>query len=138
MILPCLLWLFDFTGGWGGMPPNNSPTFVVTHRPQPADWPPRPDAPFMFVGGLETAMKLAKETAGDGDVGVTGADIAQQCLNAGLLDEVRIDLVPVLLGAGIRYFDHLDASVVLEDPKVAGGKRVAHLRYRVRRRQSPG
>jgi dihydrofolate reductase len=123
--------LFDFTKGWGGRPPNNSPTFVVTHRPPPADWPPVPDAPFTFVGDLETAMKLAREAAGDGDVGVAGANIAQQCLNAGYLDEVRVDLVPVLLGAGIRYFDNLDASVELDDPQVVQGTRVTHLRYRV-------
>ncbi|MBB5789516.1 dihydrofolate reductase family protein [Jiangella mangrovi] len=126
--------LFDFAHGWGGRPPNDAPTFVVTHRPPPADWPPIPDAPFTFVGDLETAMRLAREVAGDdGDIGVAGPNLAQQCLNAGWLDEVRIDLVPVLLGDGIRYFDNLDSQVVLEDPEVVQGSRVTHLRYRVRR-----
>ncbi|MEU4691576.1 dihydrofolate reductase family protein [Actinoplanes sp. NPDC023714] len=65
-------------------------------------------APFTFVhDGVESAVRQA-EAAGNGDVSVSGPDIAQQCLNAGLLDEVRIDLVPVLLGEGIRYFDHID------------------------------
>ncbi|MQA78721.1 MAG: hypothetical protein GEV10_09625 [Streptosporangiales bacterium] len=126
--------LFDFTKGWGGNPPNGAPTFVVTHRPPPEDWPPRPDAPFTFVpDGLESALDQAKATADGHDVGVAGADLAQQCLNAGLLDEVRIDLVPVLLGKGIRYFDNLDAGVMLEDPTVVEGTRVTHLRYRVRK-----
>ncbi|MQA11438.1 MAG: hypothetical protein GEU98_23375 [Pseudonocardiaceae bacterium] len=129
--------LFDFTSGWGGSPPNDSPTFVLTHRPPPADWPPRPDAPFTFVNDLESAMTQAKEAAGDGDIGVAGPNVAQQCLNAGLLDEVRIDLVPVLLGSGIRYFDHLDEEVGFEDPIVVEGNRVTHLRYRVKKGQCP-
>lgn len=124
--------IFDHTHGWGGNPPNGVPTFVVTHRPPPEDWPPRPDAPFTFVDGLESALEQAKAVAGDHDVGVAGADIAQQCLNAGLLDELRIDLVPVLLGQGIRYLDNLDdAGVKLEGPRVVEGVGVTHLRYQV-------
>lgn len=126
--------LFDHTNGWGGNPPMGSPTFVVTHRPPPADWPPHPDAPFTFVtDGLDSAMERAEAAANGGDVGVAGADIAQQCLREGLLDEVRVDLVPVLLGTGIRYFDHLDPTIMLDDPQVVEGVRVTHLRYRVRR-----
>lgn len=124
--------LFDFTRGWGGRPPNASPTFVVTHRPPPPDWPPLPDAPFTFVDSLDAAMAGARAVAGDGDIGVAGADLAQQCLAAGLLDEVRVDLVPVLLGRGIRYFGALPDTVLLDDPQVVEGTRVTHLRYRVR------
>lgn len=126
--------LFDYTHGWGGNPPMGSPTFVVTHRPPPEDWPPHPDAPFTFVtDGLESAMEQAKAAANGGDVGVAGANLAQQCLRAGLLDEVRIDLIPVILGQGIRYFDNLDENIELEDPQVVQGNRVTHLRYRVKR-----
>jgi dihydrofolate reductase len=129
--------LFDYTQGWGGTPPLGVPTFVVTHRPPPADWPPVPDAPYTFVtDGLESALDQAKAVAGDGKVSVAGADIAQQCLNAGLLDMVHVALVPVLLGEGVRYFDHLTAGAPVElgDPEVVEGDRVTHLTYRVRRR----
>ena len=91
------------------------------------------DAPFTFVtDGLESAVAQAKAVAGDKTVGVAGPTIAQQCINAGLLDEVHIELVPVLLGQGIRFFDHLQRPVVFEDPTVIEGRRVIHLVYRVR------
>jgi dihydrofolate reductase len=124
--------LFDHTRGWGGAPPMGVPTFVVTHRPPPEDWPPRPDAPFTFVtDGLESAVEQAKAAAGSGVVSVAGANVAQQCLALGLIDEVWADLVPVLLGKGIRYFG--DQSVFLEDPEIIESKRTTHLRFRVRR-----
>jgi dihydrofolate reductase len=125
--------LFDFTRGWGGSHPLGVPVFVVSHS-IPDGWP-RPDAPFTFVlDGVASAVAQAVAVAGDRSVGVNGPDIAQQCLNAGLLDEVHVDLVPVLLGAGIRFFDHLDRTpVMLEDPVVEPGARVTHLTFRVRR-----
>ena len=126
--------LFDHTRGWAGTPPLGVPAFVVSHRPPPPDWPPRPDAPFTFVGsGVEEAVERAKAAAGEGRfVSVAGPNIAQQCLNAGLLDEVWIDLVPVFLGKGIRYFTDV-APGLLENPEVIEGDRVTHLKYRVRR-----
>jgi dihydrofolate reductase len=128
--------LFDI-GGWGDHGhPFGVPVFVVTHS-VPEGWP-REDAPvpFTFVtDGVERAVEQAKATVGDGVVGVAGPNVAQQCLNAGLLDEVRVDLVPVLLGQGIRYFDNLsDAPVALEGPRVIQGTGVTHLIYRVRSR----
>jgi dihydrofolate reductase len=130
--LVCGRRLFDHTKGWGGNPPFGVPTFVVTHRPPPDDWPPRPDAPFTFVtDGLESALALAK-AAGNGDVGVSGPNLVQQCLNAGLLDELRIELVPVLLGKGIRYFDNIEnTAITFERVQVVEGEGVTHLRYRV-------
>jgi dihydrofolate reductase len=124
--------LFDLTGGWGGNHPAGVPVFVVTHN-VPDDWP-RDDAPFTFVtSGVESAIEQAKATAGDKYVGVASANIAQQCLNAGLLDEIRVDLIPVLLGDGIRFFDLLKGTPVhLDDPKVIEGTGVTHLHYRVR------
>jgi dihydrofolate reductase len=125
--------LFDYTSGWAGSHPLGVPVFVVSHR-VPDGWP-RDGAPFTFVTeGVEPAVAAAKAVAGDKAVGVAGPNVAQQCLNAGLLDEVAVDLVPVLLGEGIRFFDHVaHAPVVLEDPRVVVGHRVTHLRYRVRR-----
>ncbi|WP_103353111.1 dihydrofolate reductase family protein [Amycolatopsis sp. CA-128772] len=124
--------LFDLTGGWGGMHPMGVPVFVVTHK-EPADWP-HPDAPFTFVtDGVASAVEQAKKVAGDKNVAVASTTIAQQCLNLGLLDGVQVDLVPVLLGQGVRLFDHLDALTELTDPEVTEGTRVTHLFYRVKR-----
>ncbi len=123
--------VFDYTNGWEGSHPIGVPVFVVSHS-VPDGWP-RDDAPFTFVtDGLESAVAQAKAVAGDKTVGVAGPAIAQQCINAGLLDEVHIELVPVLLGQGIRFFDHLQRPVVFEDPTIIEGRRVIHLVYRVR------
>jgi len=83
---------------------------------------------------IERAIEKAKDLAGDKVVGVNGGTIARQCLNAGLLDEIWVDLVPVLLGGGTRFFDQLTgAPVQLEGPtSVVDGTDVTHLRYRVR------
>jgi dihydrofolate reductase len=127
--------LFDFTGAWGGNHPMGKPVVVVTHS-VPEGWP-RQDAPFSFVtDGIEAAIDQAKALAGDKVVGVNGGTIASQCLNAGLLDEIWVDLVPVLLGGGTRFFDQLKAAPVdLEGPvSVVEGSDVTHLRYRVRNR----
>src|SRR6266536_5044765 len=104
--------MFDYTNGWGGNSPMGSPVFVVTHRPPPRDWPADTAVPFTFVhDGVESAVRQAK-AAGNGGVGVTGPNMAQQCLNLGLLGDVRIDLVPVFLGKGIRYFDNIENTGV--------------------------
>jgi dihydrofolate reductase len=123
---------FDYTDGFGGSHPMGVPLFIVSHS-VPDGWP-RDDAPFTFVtDGVESAVAQAKAAANGKDVGVAGPNIAQQCLNAGLLDEVHIQLVPVLLGQGIRFFDNVQESpVMLEDPTVIEGRRVTHLCYRVR------
>lgn len=128
--------IFDFTNGWGGRPPGGQPTFVVTHRPAPENWPPvEGHAPYTFVhDGVASAIEQATAVARGGNVGLSGASIVQQAINAGLVDQVRIDLVPVFLGAGVRYFDGMDPSIVLDDPvEVVQGKRVLHLHYRIRR-----
>ncbi len=124
--------IFDAAGGWGGRPPGNSPTIVVTHRAPPQDWPPIPDAPFTFVDDLQEALSQARRIAGDGDINVAGADIVRQCLDLGVLDEIRMDLMPVLLHRGIRYLDGLTRrNVELEQVEVVEGNNVTHLRYRV-------
>jgi dihydrofolate reductase len=124
--------LFDVTSGWGGRHPMDVPVVVLTHNP-PEGWP--QDTPFTFVtDGIESAIEQARAIAGDKVVGVNGGTIASQCLNAGLLDEVWIDLVPVLLGDGTPFFADLSAAPAeLEGPvSVTEGVDVTHLRYRVR------
>jgi len=124
--------LFTLTQGWGGAHPMGVPVFVVTHE-EPADWP-HPDAPFTFVtDGLESAVEQAKKTAGEKNVAVASTTIAQQCLNLGLLDGIQVDLIPVLLGSGVRFFDHLDATTKLTGPEVVEGTGVTHLSYRIKR-----
>jgi dihydrofolate reductase len=85
--------------------------------------------------GIESAIEKAREIAGDKVFGVNGGTIASRCLNAGLLDEIWVDLVPVLLGGGTPFLDQLvGAPVELEGPiSVTEGNRVTHLRYRVRK-----
>jgi dihydrofolate reductase len=125
--------LFDSTGGWGGNHPLGVPVVVLTHS-VPDGWP-REGAPFTFVtDGIERAVEQAKELAGEKVVGVNGGVIARQCLDAGLLDEIWVDLVPVLLGGGTPFFEELErAPVELEGPvSVTEGTDVTHLRYRVR------
>ena len=126
--------LFDMTNGWGGSHPLDRPVVVVTHN-VPDGWP-RDDAPFTFVtDGIEAAIAKAKEIAGDKVVGVNGGQIARQCLEAGLLDEIWVDLAPVLLGGGRPFFDQVaGAPYALEGPvSVVEGANVTHLRYRVRK-----
>lgn len=131
--LVCGRRVFDHADGWGGRHPVGCPVFVVTHR-VPDGWP-RDDAPFTFVtDGAQSALSQAQAVAGDRIVAVATPSVTQQLLNAGLLDEIHVDLVPVLLGDGIPFFANLRvAPVMLEDPEVTPGVRVTHLRYRVRR-----
>jgi dihydrofolate reductase len=125
--------LFDMTKAWGGTHPFGKPVVVATHNP-PQDWPVG-DTEFTFVtGGIEATIHTARSLAGDGAVLVNGGTIAHQCLDAGLLDEVLVDLVPVLFGSGIPFFGQLkDVPVVLEGPTVIEGSGVTHLRYYVRK-----
>jgi dihydrofolate reductase len=122
---------FDLAGGWGGTHPVGVPVWIPTHNP-PDGWD---DAPFTFVTeGVEAAVAGASEHAGDGVVGVAGPDIARQCLNAGILDAVRVSLVPYLIGAGIPYFAGLEGTPIrLSQPKVVEGRGVTHLHYEVER-----
>ncbi|MER7893259.1 dihydrofolate reductase family protein [Micromonospora sp. NPDC094482] len=125
--------LFDMTNGWGGRHPMDVPVVVVTHT-VPEGWERESDS-FVFVtDGIESAIGRAKAIAGDKHVGVNGGTIAAQVIQAGLLDEVHVDLVPVLLGDGIPLFADLKiAPVQLEGPtSVVEGDGVTHLAYRVR------
>jgi dihydrofolate reductase len=124
---------FEVADGWGGQHPWDVPAFVVTHH-VPDGWP-RPGSTVQFVtDGIERAVARARSAAGPKSVGVHGAQTIQQCLNAGLLDEIHIDLAAVVLGSGVRLFDHLaNTPVVLGNPAVVAGVGVTHLRYPVQR-----
>jgi dihydrofolate reductase len=122
---------FDIAGAWGGKHPMNVPMVVVTHS-VPEEWAGREGSPFTFVTeGVPTAIDVAREIAGDKDVVVGAPSVTQQCLQLGLLDAIHIDLVPVVLGGGIRLFDHLTQPVELLVTEASGNPHVTHLTYRV-------
>lgn len=125
--------LYELTHGWEGHHPVDAPVVVITHRPPP-EWV-KEEWPVTFVtGGIERAIEQAKEIADGKNVVVASATIVQQCLNAGTLDEIHIDLVPFLLGDGVRLFEHLKvAPVALEGPQVSIGKGVIHLTYSIKK-----
>ena len=121
---------FDIAHAWGGHPPG-SPGFIVTHN-IPQEWV-YEGSPFTFVtDGVESAIRQAKKAAGSKDVVVCTASILQQCLNAGLMDEIHVDVAPLLLGNGVRLFDHLHISPIeLESIRVVDAPGVTHLGFRV-------
>jgi dihydrofolate reductase len=123
--------LYDLTNAWGGRHPMDMPVVVLTHNP-PADRP-REDENFVFVTeGIEAAVAKAREIAGTKDVGLNSGTIARQALEAGLIDEVHVDLVPVLLGAGTQYFGQFEnAPVELVQKSAWASKGVVHLTYTV-------
>tara|TARA_R110002074_G_scaffold193632_2_gene359473 strand:- start:422 stop:1033 length:612 start_codon:yes stop_codon:yes gene_type:complete len=121
---------FNVAQGWGG---NHGwgPAFVLTHS-VPKGWPKSNSNVHFVTDGLESAIEQAKAAANGKAVGIHGADTIQQCLNAGLLDELHIDITAVLLGSGVRLFEHLENTPsTLGDPIVISGKGVTHLRYPV-------
>lgn len=130
-----------WNGWWGDNPPYHVPVFVVTHYPRPP-LVCEGGTTFTFVtGGVPAAVALAAAAAGTGDVALAGgANVAQQCLAAGLVDEVQLHVVPLLLGRGSRLFDvglfdNLAAAggaTRFEQTRVVEADGVAHLRYRVR------
>ena len=123
--------LFDLTNGWEGTPPAGDHIVVVTHRPKPEGW--HPEASCRFVDDVGDAIVTAKELAGAGDVALTAGDMGGQAFALGLVDEVAMDVVPVVFGSGKSYFGSIDAQYLLDDPDVViQGDRVLHLRYRVR------
>lgn len=124
--------LFDLTNGWEGTPPAGEHVVVVTHRPKPDGW--HPEASYVFTDDVTEAIAKAKDLAGERNVAVAAGDVGGQALALGLVDEVAMDVVPVVFGSGKRYFGPVDNRHLLEDPDlVIRGDRVLHLRYRVRR-----
>lgn len=128
--LVCGRRVFDLTQGWGGHHPLGCPVFVVSHS-VPDGWP-RADSPTRFFTDPFAALEAAKTEAGNRTVAVATPAIAQQYLNAGLLDEIVVSQVPVLLGNGIRFFDNLAKTPIrLSDPTISQGTGVTHLTYQV-------
>jgi dihydrofolate reductase len=123
--------LFDQVNGWEGRPPTGEHVVVVSHRPKPEGW--HPEASYHFAGTVTDAIAKAQELAGERAIAVNAGDVGGQILAAGLVDEVAMDVVPVVFGSGKRYFGDVDGQVLLEDPHVViQGDRVLHLKFKVR------
>ena len=124
---------YDITHGWGGgSPVPGTPLFVLTHRAP--DEAPVTTVPHTFVtDGIESAVRQASAAAGGKDVGLMGSAAVQESLRAGLLDEIHLSVAPMLLGGGVRLFDHLGGPVRLERIRVVEAPGVTHLGYRVLR-----
>ncbi|MFC5065627.1 dihydrofolate reductase family protein [Actinomycetospora atypica] len=127
--------LFDLTNGWDGRAAAAEQLVVVTHRPLPEEWlAAHPDAPTHTAESVEAGIARAKELAGDGLVCVSAGEVGGQAFTAGLVDEVAMDVAPVVLGEGVRFFGSHSGAVLLDDPdRVVQGDRVLHLHYTVRR-----
>jgi dihydrofolate reductase len=121
---------FDIAGGWKDGHPVDVPIFVLTHRaPTEGEWSPRVS---FVTDGIERALQLAQDAAGERQVGISGADVAQQLLRAGKLDEIQLSVTPLILGGGVRLLDHVGPGpIVLEQIRVIESQGVTHLRYRV-------
>jgi dihydrofolate reductase len=120
-------------GWWGDDPPFGVPVFVLTHHGRETVTK-EGGTSFIFVtDGIEAALAQARTAAGDKDVAVAGgANLVQQCLKAGLLDEMQIHLVPLLLGDGVRLFDQLgDGQLELEVTRAIHSPTVTHVKYSV-------
>jgi dihydrofolate reductase len=127
-------WDRPWNGWWGEDPPFHAPVFVLTHHarePQPMDG----GTTFYFVtGGIESALAQARAAAGDGAVAIAGgASTINQYLTAGLIDELRLHIVPIMLGDGTRLFEGVPA-LTLEQVESRGASAVTHVTYRVRPR----
>jgi dihydrofolate reductase len=121
---------FEFAGGWAGDHHNGVPIFVLTHS---APDEPAPGSAHYVTDGIESCVAQAKAAAGGRDILLHGAATAQECLRAGLLDELELQLMPVLLGQGRRLFDNLPPEhIELELVRDLEAPGVQHLRYRVR------
>jgi len=121
---------FDIAHAWGGNPPG-SPAFIVTHN-VPQEWV-KEGSPFTFVtDGVESAIRQAQKAAGDKDVVICTPSILQQAIKAGLVDEITVDVAPILIGGGVSMFDHLGTGPInLECVRNVQTQHVTHLAFRV-------
>jgi dihydrofolate reductase len=124
--------MFDNAKGWGDNPPFHVPVFVLTHEARETITK-EGGTTFTFVtDGIESALAQARDAAGDKNISIAGgANTIQQYLNAGLIDEMQIHLVPLMLGGGIRLFDQVDPELELVGTRVVESPGVTHLKYRV-------
>ena len=116
-------------GGWGdGGPVGDTPCFVLTHNKPTRSYP----SVYTFVtDGVVSAIEQAKDAAGDNVVGLHGATVMQQALPLGLVDEIRVHVIPVLLGGGTPLFGALDASITLERTQALATPAATHIGFRV-------
>jgi dihydrofolate reductase len=121
---------FDIAHAWGGHPPG-SPAFIVTHN-VPQEWV-KEGSPFIFVtDGVESAIRQAKEAAGDKDVVICTPSILQQAVKLGLVDEIHVDMAPILIGGGVSLFDRLGTGPInLECIRNIQTEHITHLGFRV-------
>ena len=125
---------YDITGGWGGNHPfPGVPVFVLSSR-VPGKVP-KGLTEFTFVrDGIKSIVKQARKAAGKKNVYILGgASIAQQCLNAGVLDKMTIHLVPILLGGGVPLFDNLEKQIKMEQAEIIEAPGVSHLQFLLKR-----
>jgi dihydrofolate reductase len=125
-------WSDDWRGWWGDEPPYHAPVFVLTHHAhEPIEM--EGGTTFHFVtSGFDDALRAAKEAAGDADVDIAGgASAVRQALTAGAIDELVLDVVPVLLGSGERLFDGVP-DLALEPAEVVHSRHATHIKYAVR------
>lgn len=121
--------MYEAAGAWGGTNPFGSALLVLTHR---LDDAPPAESGFRFVDDLERALQLAREVAGDRDIGfVGGADVIRQALARGFVDELSISTAPVILGRGKRLFDGFEHDLELEIAGVHSSRFATHVTYRV-------
>jgi dihydrofolate reductase len=126
-------WDSDWQGWWGDEPPFHVPVYVVTHHPRES-LEMQGGTSFHFVTeGIEAALEQAREASGDGSVDIAGgANVIQQYLRAGLVDEMHLNVVPILLGGGERLLDGVGTGLELEQTRVIEAPGVTHLRYNVK------
>jgi dihydrofolate reductase len=125
--------IFDLgVGPWGDNPVYHAPVFVLTHKPEEI-LVKQGGTSFTFVtDGAKSALNQAKAAAGNKDIRVIGgANVVQQFINEKWLDEIEIHLIPILLGEGIRLFDHIDKPIELERIQVTESPDVTHLKFRI-------
>jgi dihydrofolate reductase len=124
----------SWKGWWGNNPPFHTPVFVLTHHAREPLVMDGGTTFFFVTDGIESALKQARQAAAEKDVALGGgANAAQQYLAASLLDEVELHVVPILLGAGERLFDNLQApNLRLEPVRTLAGPGVTHLKYAVK------
>lgn len=123
---------YNIVNGWGGSHPlENIPVFVVTHR-IPAEIP-KGTTPITFItGGVEQAVQQAKQAAGEKVVSIGTASIAQQCIELDLLDEIQLHIAPIVLGKGVRLFEHIGKkTIALNSKELIEGTEVIHIKYEV-------
>jgi dihydrofolate reductase len=126
-------WDETWLGWWGADPPFHVPVFVLTHHAR-APLPMQGGTTFTFVTeGIDAALEQARAVAVDKDIAIAGgASAVQQCLAAGLLDELYLHIVPIVLGSGERLLENV-GEPILEPVKVVASPAVTHVKYRVRR-----